>query len=111
MEELLELANEGGTYDIDTTIEDEDHATVDDSDVSAVAISVQNRDGDYIIEDRAVDAVGTQVVRLTGDVDLQIEDATKKQELRFYTVEATVDSVPVLIEKKFYVKKLHRKTT
>ncbi len=111
MNELLELANEGGTYEIEVDIQDESHVTVDDGLVSAVTISVQNKDEGFIIASRTVGAVGLQTVVLSGDVDLQIEDQTKDKELRYFTVEATVSSKPIKLEKKFYVKNLHKVTT
>jgi len=111
MNELLELANEGGTYEIEVDIQNESHVTADDGDVSSVTVSVQNNDGDFIVQNRSVSEVGTQTVILSGGTDLQIEDQAKDKELRYFTVEATVESKPIKLEKKFYVKNLHKVTT
>jgi len=104
MNKLLYPANENGTYDIPVTFRDRDNSIVSDARVESVIVSLQNREGDYIVN-RTVAAVGAQSVSLSGN-DLQIEDQTKDQELRIFTVEAVVDDRPVHMEWEMYIKNI-----
>jgi len=104
MNKLLYPANENGTYDIPVTFRDRDNSIVSDARVESVTVSLQNREGDYIVN-RPVAAVGVQSVSLSGN-DLQIQDQAKAQELRLFTVDAVVDSRPVHMEWEMYVKNL-----
>jgi len=104
MNKLLYPANENGTYVIPVTFRDRDNSIVSDARVASVNVSLQNREGDYIV-DRPVAAVGVQSVSLSGN-DLRIEDQTKDQELRIFTVDAVVDSRPVHMEWEMFVKNL-----
>jgi len=103
MNKLLYPANENGTYVIPVTFRDR-NSIVSDARVEQVIISLQNREGDYVVN-RAVAAVGVQSVSLSGN-DLRIEDQTKDQELRIFTVDAVVDDRPVHMEWEMYIKRL-----
>jgi len=104
MNKLLYPANENGTYAIPVTFRDRDNSIVSDARVERVTVSLQNREGDYMV-DRTVAAVGVQSVSLSG-LDLQIEDQTKDQELRLFTVDAVVDDRPVHMEWEMFIKRL-----
>jgi len=104
MNKLLYPANENGTYAIPVTFRDRDNSIVSDARVESVTVSLQNREGNYIVN-RTVAAVGVQSVSLSG-ADLRIEDQAKAQELRLFTVDAVVDDRPVHMEWEMFIKNL-----
>jgi len=100
---LLRDAYEEKSYGIKIEILDEETGLlVDDALVTQVRYSLQDRDNNFIVPLTSANDVAEQTIILTGS-ELDIIDPTSKKEIRYFTVEATVDGNPWGIEDNFYI--------
>jgi len=103
---LLQDAKQNQSYGIKIEIVDEETGlVVDDSLVTLVTYTLQNKDGDFVLTNTPANPVASQTVVLTG-TDLDIEDDTQKKEIRYFTAEATVDGKPWANQDSFYIENL-----
>ena len=106
-ETLTRNARQGGAYPVKIELVDENGDAADDANVSAVTVSLQNRDGDFInsVDRTAISAVATQTHTFSA-ADMLIEDETKKMELRIMTIEYKISSVDYIMQVKFFVENM-----